>query len=122
MHEEGAAADARGLRFDEPEHRLHRDRGIDRGAAGAQHLETRLHGERVGGGDHAARAPIACRLGFDDGRGGAGRDDVRRPRRRRGAAREDRRQRGDRDRRDGVAPHSAASMSRSIADGSSVGA
>jgi len=37
VQEEGATADAGGLRLDQVEHELHRDRGVDRAAALAQH-------------------------------------------------------------------------------------
>ena len=52
MHQEGAAADAGALRFDQREHRLGGDGGIDRAAAGAQHFKPGARGVRIGGGDH----------------------------------------------------------------------
>ena len=52
MQQEQATADARRLRLDEVQHHLHRDRRIDRAAAGLQHLEAGVGGQRVGGGDH----------------------------------------------------------------------
>ena len=51
VQQEGAAAEAGTLRFDEAERRLDRDRRVGRAAAGAQHLESGLDGDRVGGGD-----------------------------------------------------------------------
>ena len=49
-HHEGAAAEPRGLRLHQPQHRLHRHRRIDRRAAVAQHLQSRLDRQRIGGG------------------------------------------------------------------------
>src|SRR5207244_11249088 len=51
VKEEGAAADAGALRLDEPEHRLHRYRGVDRLASPGEALEPGIDGEGVGGRD-----------------------------------------------------------------------
>jgi hypothetical protein len=48
VQQEGAAADARTLRFDQRQHHLHRNRCIERRAAGAQDLAAGLGGQRVG--------------------------------------------------------------------------
>jgi hypothetical protein len=40
VQQESAAADSGRLRLDEAEHHLHRDRGVDRAAAGAQDFEA----------------------------------------------------------------------------------
>ena len=59
--EEGAAADARALRLDQRQHRLDRDRRVDRASAALQHLDLRPRGQRVGGDDERSprrrRAP-----------------------------------------------------------------
>jgi hypothetical protein len=69
MHQEGAARDAAGLRLDEAQHGLYRDGRIDGRAAGPQHLDAGIHGQRVGGRD--GKAPGGC---GEAGRlGGAGR-------------------------------------------------
>ena len=59
---EGAAAEARALRLDQRQHRLDRDRRVDRAAAALQHLEAGLRRERIGGDDE--------RLGAVRDRGG----------------------------------------------------
>jgi len=47
VEEKRAAADTGGFRFDQAEHQLHRDRGVDRGAAAREDLDTRLDRERM---------------------------------------------------------------------------
>ena len=47
MQQEGAAADAGGLRLDQPEHHLYGDRRIDRGTASRQHVVAGLRSERM---------------------------------------------------------------------------
>ena len=47
VQQEGTAANPARLRFDETENHLRRDRGIDRGAASAQHRRARLARQRV---------------------------------------------------------------------------
>jgi uncharacterized membrane protein YdjX (TVP38/TMEM64 family) len=60
--QEGAAAEARGLRLDHCQHGLRRDRRIDRGAAGAQRSHAGLGRQRMRGGDHLALGQgRACR-------------------------------------------------------------
>ena len=59
---EGAAADAGALRFDQRQHRLHRDRRIGGAAAAAKHLHPRAGGKRVGG-DHEGRLADGLRRG-----------------------------------------------------------
>ena len=49
-----AAAQAAGLWLHQPQHHLHRHRGVGGAAAGAQHLAAGLGGQRVGGDDHVA--------------------------------------------------------------------
>ena len=66
-HHEGAATDAAGLRLDQPQHHLRRDRRIERRAAGAQHLHPCFGCERVGRDDGLA-IELPARL--DAGRGG----------------------------------------------------
>ena len=56
VEQEGATADTGGMRFDQAQHQLHRDRGIDCAAATLEHLEARRAGQRVGGRDHVARS------------------------------------------------------------------
>ena len=46
------AAQARALRFNQPQHRLDGDQRIGSGAAPCQHIRPRLNRMRVGGGDH----------------------------------------------------------------------
>jgi hypothetical protein len=50
MQQEGAAADAAGLRLDQRQHHLHRNGGVERAAAGLEHLVARVGGQRVGRG------------------------------------------------------------------------
>ena len=69
MDKECAAAEARGLRLDEPEHQLHRDRRVDRRAALTQNLAAGLGRERMRGHRHVPRANreslrLAARRGF----------------------------------------------------------
>ena len=66
VHEKRAAPEPGGLRLDKPQHRLYRDRCIDGRTARTQHLEPGFHSPRIGGGHHAAGAPIARRFRFDD--------------------------------------------------------
>jgi hypothetical protein len=47
-HHEGPAAEARRLRLDQTQNRLHRHRRIDRRAALAQHLQPGLDRQRIG--------------------------------------------------------------------------
>ena len=49
---EGAAADAAGFRLHQAQHQLGGDGRIHRAAAGAHHVEPRLRGMGIGGGDH----------------------------------------------------------------------
>ena len=74
--EEGAAAHAGGLRFDQAEHSLHRHKRIRRVAAGAQHFKPCLGGQRIGRDDHLTFGPDG-RLRFDCGLG-LRRDRIRR--------------------------------------------
>jgi hypothetical protein len=55
VQEEGAAADARALRFHQCQHHLHRNRRVDGGTADGQDLPTGLGGERIGCRRHVAR-------------------------------------------------------------------
>ena len=48
MQQERAAADAAGLRLHQRQHHLHGDRGVDRRAAGLEHLVAGVGGQRVG--------------------------------------------------------------------------
>ena len=48
VHEERAAGDTGALRLDQPEHRLHGDRGIDRLAALLENLDARIDRQRIG--------------------------------------------------------------------------
>ncbi len=58
VQQEGAAADAAGLGFDQREHHLHRDGRIDGRPAGLEHLVARIGGQRIGRGDRElARGP-----------------------------------------------------------------
>ena len=52
IEHEGAAADAGGLRFDQGEHHLGGDAGVDGRAPFAQHGKACFRGERVGGDHH----------------------------------------------------------------------
>ena len=52
VQQEGAAADAGGLRLHQPQHELHRDGRIHGAATGLQHLHPRLDGQRIGGCHH----------------------------------------------------------------------
>ena len=61
VQQEAAAAEARGLRLDDAQHHLDRNRGVDRRAAAAQHLEARLDGHRVCRSHHALRRGQARR-------------------------------------------------------------
>ena len=54
MEHESAAADPGRLRLDQPQHRLHRDCGIDRTAAERQYLNAGNRGVRIGGRHHIA--------------------------------------------------------------------
>ena len=71
VEQEGSAADAGRLRFDESEHHLGADQGVGRGAALAQDLAGHLGGERVGGrhreGGGAHRGHAAAVAGGDLG-------------------------------------------------------
>ncbi len=68
VDEEGAAAEARGLRLDQPEHGLHRDHRVDRVAASPQHLEARFGRQRVGSGHHLTpRRLHRCQSQNEDG-------------------------------------------------------
>ncbi|MCY1355985.1 hypothetical protein D9M68_526480 [compost metagenome] len=62
IHDEGAAADAGGLRLDQVQHHLCRDRGIDGGAAVLEHVAGDLGRERVVGHRHIGLA-VDRRLG-----------------------------------------------------------
>ncbi len=53
--QEGPAAEARALRFDQTQHGLNRDHGVGGAAAGLQHLGAGLHRQRVGGRHHPVR-------------------------------------------------------------------
>ena len=53
-HDEGAAANAGGLRFHERQHRLHRHRGIQRTSAIPQHTKPGFNGQRMTSRDHMA--------------------------------------------------------------------
>jgi len=78
MHEEGTAADARGLRLDQGQHHLGVDGRVDGGTPGSQHLAAGLGGQRVGGGDHVFGGD-GRRSGLGGGRcGGLGRPRLRR--------------------------------------------
>jgi hypothetical protein len=67
VQQEGAAADAAGLRLDQGQHHLHRHRRIQRTATGHKDLPAGLGGQRVGGRHrHAPERP--ARLGLQAGR------------------------------------------------------
>jgi hypothetical protein len=66
MQQESAAADTGGLRLDQSQHHLHRDRRIDRTAAFAQDLAAGFDGERMRGGDDLLRGEGFCRPGRMD--------------------------------------------------------
>ena len=70
VQQEGAAADAAGLRLDQRQHHLHRDGRVHRRAAGLEHLVARVGGQRVGGGHGELRGGPARLLGV--ARGGLG--------------------------------------------------
>jgi hypothetical protein len=53
-HDEGATANAGGLRFHEGKHRLHRHCGIKGGTAFAEHHKARFNGQRMPSRDHMA--------------------------------------------------------------------
>jgi len=53
MQQKGPTADAAGLGLHQRQHRLNGDGGINRRAAGLQHLGTRFGGQGVGRGHHA---------------------------------------------------------------------
>ena len=53
FNREQVSADTVRLRLDDAEHRIGRDRGIDRIAAPREHLCTRLRRQRLTGGDDA---------------------------------------------------------------------
>ena len=53
-HDEGAAANAGGLRFHKRQHRLHRHCGIQSAAAIPQHAKPRFYRQRMASRDHMA--------------------------------------------------------------------
>jgi hypothetical protein len=55
VQQERTTADPRRLRLDQAEHHLHRDRGIDRAAAGAQDFQAGVGSKRIRRDDHVAR-------------------------------------------------------------------
>ena len=59
MDEKAAAADPGTLRLHQPEHHLCCDRCIHCRTAGAQDLQGRFHGVRIGGGRHRFAAAFA---------------------------------------------------------------
>jgi hypothetical protein len=69
VQQEGAAADAAGLRLDQRQHHLHRDGRVHRRAACLEHLVARVGGQRVGGGHGELRASSPA---FGVARGGLG--------------------------------------------------
>ena len=48
VHQKRAAADAAGLRFNQRQHQLHRNRCVNRRSAGFENLQTGGAGQRVG--------------------------------------------------------------------------
>ena len=50
--EESTTSEARRLRLDQPQNRLHGHQRIRRGAAFGQNIDAGLHGKRIGGGHH----------------------------------------------------------------------
>ena len=61
MEEKGAAAQAGGLRLDQSEYQLRRDRRVDGTAARFNDLNGRLRCQGIGGGDHRCRRLVALR-------------------------------------------------------------
>ena len=64
MDQEGAAADARRLRFDQAQHHLGGDGGVDGAAPGAQHVQPRFGGQGMAGDDHVLRSADRLRRSF----------------------------------------------------------
>ena len=58
VQQEGAPADAAGLRFDQAEHHLCGHRRVERRAAFAQHARARFGSQRVGGDNRLAREAL----------------------------------------------------------------
>ncbi len=64
---EGAAPEARALRLDQPQRRLHGHRRVHRRPPGPQHRQARLDGGRIGGGDHDLIGPGGALWGLGGG-------------------------------------------------------
>jgi hypothetical protein len=58
VQQEGAAADAAGLRLHQRQHHLHGNGGVHRRAAGLEHLVARVRGQRVGGSHRELRVVV----------------------------------------------------------------
>ena len=76
VQQEGAASDAAGLRLDEREHHLHRDRRIERAAASLERLVAGVGGQRIGRSHHEAQRRPARLFGEARGAFGQLRDGV----------------------------------------------
>ena len=73
-HQERAAAEAGGFRFDQSQHHLRGDGGVHRRTAGTQHVEARLRRIRIGGGHHVMLGDdVGIRLGHKSEHGECGR-------------------------------------------------
>ena len=64
--QKSAATDAGGFRFDQRQHELHGNGRVDGRAAGTQHLQARIDGQRIGRRHHVmlrrrfGRAGVSC--------------------------------------------------------------